>query len=263
MNKALAQAIRYIKWRFKAKSIYGIHSTFVYDLAERLRKKGASDRIKRYDHYVRKLKKSKTVIETVDFGAGADNGDYKTIMTEVGKLVKKRTHGFRQLHMLFRISEHLKPRTILEFGTAAGVSAIYLKKPVPNAKMVTMEGCASLANRAERTFKELHMHNVDIEIGNFDIILPEVLKKFETIDLIYFDGNHRYEPTINYFKQCLPYTNEESVFIFDDIYWSDEMSKAWETIKNDPRVTLTVDLYWFGLVFFKKNRQKQHIRLKI
>ncbi len=263
MGKLLGQAFRYLKWRAGAKSIYGIHSTFVYNLAERLRRKKVSSRCRRYDEYVKHLKKSKTVIETVDFGAGAQNGAYKTVMTEVGKLVRKRTHGFKQLHLLFRISDYFKPKTILEFGTAAGVSAVYLKKPVPNARMITMEGCASLANRAEKTFKDLHLHNVEIEVGNFDVILPDVLKGFETIDLIYFDGNHRKEPTLQYFEQCLPYAGEESVFIFDDIYWSDGMSAAWETIKNDPRVTLTVDLFWFGLVFFKKNRVKQNIRLKL
>jgi hypothetical protein len=40
--------------------------------------------------------------------------------------------------------------------------------------------------------------------------------------------------------------------VFDDIHWSEGMERAWEEIKRDPAVTLTIDIFFVGLVFFRK-----------
>ena len=39
------------------------------------------------------------------------------------------------------------------------------------------------------------------------------------------------------------------------------MERAWEAIKAHPDVTLTVDLFYIGLVFFRKKQPKQHFWL--
>ncbi len=261
--KKFVQIKNYLFWRLKAKSIFNVHSPFAYELLEFLRKKPVSHHCRRYDKYVSRLKRSKTVIDTVDFGTGAGNSEYKTKKMEVGKIVQQRSHKTKQLHILYRLSNYLRPNTILEFGTAVGVSAVYIKKSIPNSRMVTMEGCTALADRAKRTFKDLHVHNVEISIGNFDVILPDVLKSFDKLDMIFFDGNHREKPTLKYFDKCISLAHEDSVFIFDDIHWSTGMEKAWKTIQNDNRVTLTIDLYWFGLIFFKKGIVKQNMSVII
>jgi len=79
---------------------------------------------------------------------------------------------------------------------------------------------------------------------------------------VFFDGNHRKEPTLKYFKQCLKKTNDNSIFIFDDIYWSEEMESAWNEIKANPEVSITVDLFELGLVFFRKGIEKQDFVVK-
>ncbi len=68
--------------------------------------------------------------------------------------------------------------------------------------------------------------------------------------------------TLNYFYQCLEKANSNSVFIFDDIYWSKGMTEAWETIKAHPKVTVTLDLFQLGIVFFRTEQAKQHFVLK-
>jgi hypothetical protein len=82
------------------------------------------------------------------------------------------------------------------------------------------------------------------------------------VDFAFFDGNHRYEPTLRYFELCLAHRTDNSVFVFDDIHWSEEMERAWEAIKAHPDVTITVDLFYIGLVFFRKGRPKQHFWLR-
>ena len=50
---------------------------------------------------------------------------------------------------------------------------------------------------------------------------------------------------------ALKYKTNNSVFVFDDIYWSPQMTAAWQQIKKNNEVTLTIDTFYFGLVFFK------------
>jgi predicted O-methyltransferase YrrM len=80
-----------------------------------------------------------------------------------------------------------------------------------------------------------------------------LLLRVSNIDLLYIDGNHRYEPTIRYFEEAWPHLNEYSVVVFDDIHWSSEMEKAWHQVIKDPRITLSIDLFFIGLVFFRKD----------
>ncbi len=263
MKKKLEYIKRYLAWRLGAKQIGDIDNDFVFDLVSKLRRKRVSHHCLKYDRYISKLKKSKRVVETVDFGAGAGNKDYKTKKIEVGKLVRQRSHKPKQLHLLYRLAEYFVPKNILELGTAVGVSTVYLKKSIPDSRMVTVEGCQALAHRAKRVLKELRVYNTEVVVGNFDTVLPQVLKTFDRLDMVYFDGNHRKEPTLNYFNQCLPLANEDSVFIFDDIHWSQGMEEAWKEIQNDERVTLTLDLFWFGLVFFKKDIEKQNLSVVV
>ena len=84
----------------------------------------------------------------------------------------------------------------------------------------------------------------------------------ESIELIYFDGNHTYESTIEYFNICKENYTENTCFIFDDIYWSKGMTKAWDEICNDQDVLVSIDTFYFGICFFRKNQPKQHFILR-
>jgi hypothetical protein len=55
---------------------------------------------------------------------------------------------------------------------------------------------------------------------------------------------------------------ENTIFVFDDIYWSTEMKKAWDEISARPEVTISIDLYDLGIIFFRNNQEKQHFVLK-
>ena len=129
--------------------------------------------------------------------------------------------------------------------------------------MITIEGCPNTAAVAGLNFRALGLDNVQLEVGNFDDILPGILKSQTQLDFVYIDGNHRKDATLNYFEWCLPKVHENSMLIFDDIYWSEGMKEAWAEIKRHPQVTVTVDLFWIGLVFFKKGQARQDFKLKV
>jgi len=71
--------------------------------------------------------------------------------------------------------------------------------------------------------------------------------------MAFIDGNHRKAPTLDYFNKIMHKTNEYSCIVFDDIHWSREMEEAWEEIKRDDRVKLSIDLFFVGIVFFRKS----------
>jgi predicted O-methyltransferase YrrM len=124
-----------------------------------------------------------------------------------------------------------------------------------------MEGCMGLASVARKSFRKREI-NAIVEVGEFGAIIDHVLDSIESLDMVFFDGNHRKLATLEYFEKCAALANPHSVFIFDDIHWSDEMSSAWNRIKRDERVSITIDLYWVGLVFFRKGIEKQDFVLR-
>ena len=113
------------------------------------------------------------------------------------------------------------------------------------------------ARIAEKVFRENNVKNISQIVGNIDIELPKLLKNTETVDFVFFDGNHRKEPTLDYFRQCAAKANNDTIFVFDDIHWTKDMEQAWKQITNHPDVTATIDLFFQGIVFFRKEMQKQ------
>ncbi len=260
---AIALTTRYLKYRATAKSRFKTHSPFVFDLINHVfRNKEYYNDFAILDNYFDELKQKESAIETTDFGAGAGENDYKVYLKPLGKIVKERSHTKPRLHLLYNLMKYFRPETMLEFGTAAGVSSMYLKKGLPESRMVTMEGCPGLCAVARENFERMKLENITVSNGNFDVILPEVLKSFDKLDFVFFDGNHRKEPTLNYFNQCMEKAHENTLFVFDDIHWSKGMETAWNTIKADNRVSLTIDIFWFGMVFFKKGVVKQDFIIK-
>lgn len=145
-----------------------------------------------------------------------------------------------------------QPKTILELGTSLGISAAYLALGNPDAQIITLEGAANVASLARENLAEIGAANTKLVTGNFDYTLAEVIKKLDHIDLIFIDGNHRREPTERYFHQLLPLADNDTIMIFDDIHWSAEMELAWETISQHPSVTTSVDMFFIGIVFFRR-----------
>ncbi len=201
---------------------------------------------------------SKAKINCTDLGAGADNTSEKTISSIARNSIKSA----KEAQLLFRLANHFQPQQIIELGTSLGISTAYLASSNTKTKVVTIEGCSEIAELARQNFKHLKLKNIEQKVGNIDTVLPKVLDSLSKIDFVFFDGNHRKAATINYFNICLRKANESTVFIFDDIYWSAEMMEAWTEIKNNNRVTVTIDLFCMGLVFFRKEEAKQDFLIR-
>jgi len=256
--KKLIFIIRYLKYLLKSKTRYRIHSDFVFGFINNILrdKTNYSDFPKLWETR-NEFANSKDLIETVDFGSMAGDRVYRTNILTLKKIVNGRTHSKSRLELLYRLTKYYEPKNILEFGTAVGISSSYIKSGSPDSNMISMEGCANLAAIANARYDELEISNIELAVGNFDTNIDDVLSKFSTLDFVFFDGNHREEPTLRYYDLCSKYITANSIFVFDDIHWSTGMENAWNTIKKDSRVSVTIDLFWFGIVFFRKGIEKQ------
>ena len=252
---------RYLNYYRKADTIYQVHSPFVYEFAEQVleddRDFYAFDTVE----FLRNiLKQNKDSITITDFGAGSksNNGTQRT----VGQIAKNAASRPWQCQTLFRLINFYKPKTILEIGTSLGISTLYQAMAAQNSEFITMEGDPVIAKIAKHNFKEMKMNHIQMVQGNFDTTLLPTLEKIKQLDYIFIDGNHRLEPTVRYFETALKFAHKESVFVIDDIHWSAEMEAAWKKIKNHPQVTISVDLFHMGVVFFRKeNRLREHFIL--
>lgn len=255
---------RYIKYYLTASNGkgHGVHSPFVFDFITLI----LNDNRQFYAYAsIEQLRQSlltderELVIE--DFGAGSrvKKTNTRIIKNIARSALKPKKFG----QLLFRIVNYYAPETVLELGTSLGITTAYLASPKSTCAVTTMEGAHSVSDIAERNFNRLNLSNISMVRGNFDETLPVVVEELGKIDLAFIDGNHRYEPTVRYYHQILPAMHEYSVMIFDDIHWSKEMEQAWEEIKQDPAVMLSIDLFFIGLVFFRKEyKVKQHFTIR-
>lgn len=251
----------YFQFLFSSKNEHSLHSPFVFELYTKIiQAKTKFSIFEEIENLRKKLLKNRTIIEITDFGAGSRI--YKTNQREIRQIAKSAEKNPKFGKLLFRLIHHFKPSTILDLGTSLGITTIYESIAYDNSKIFTFEGCPATAEIAKHNFEELACKNIEIIVGNIDETLPQKLAQIQQIDFAFFDANHRYEPTIKYFEQCLEKVTEKSVFVFDDIHWSEEMHEAWQVIKNHPQVMISIDLFYVGLIFFRKNQPKQEFVLR-
>lgn len=257
------QVLSYLRFWLRSGNAHGLHSPFVFGLYTTVVRHdghfGAYDAV---EARRRELLQSKQVLTVRDLGAGSHSGAGR--QRRVADIARVAAKPPRLGQLLFRLVNHFQPRTILEVGTSLGLTTAYLAAAHSRHQVVTLEGCPATAALARETFAALHLPNVELREGNFDETLAPALTALPyPLDFAFFDGNHRYEPTLRYFGLCLAKAHENSVFVLDDIHWSAEMERAWEAIKAHPQVTLTVDLFYVGLVFFRRNQPRQHFSLRL
>lgn len=260
------EAKKYLQYQLKAKTGHSIHSPFVFKLyTEIIANKEKYYAYDELDQLRKKLLRDDTVIEVTDLGAGSKKLSRRRKVSEITKVsVIPRKYG----ELLFRLVNYFRPRAILELGTSLGLSALYMYKAAPKAELISVEGCPNTYQFAKAAIESFIGAPLPDEAsllahqGRGPVLRNARFEEFlvnemddRKFDFIYIDGNHTCEATINYFLTLLAHINENSVMIFDDIYWSPGMTKAWEEIKAHPSVTVTIDLFKLGIVFFRKEHK--------
>ena len=249
----------YIKFLFHSKNEHGLHSPFVFDLVT----KCFYDATKYQEYevlksYRKSLLENKNTIEVTDFGAGSRV--FKSNVREISKIAQTAGITPKNAELLFRIVRYFQPKSILEIGTSLGLATSALSLGNEKSKIITLEGCPNTQKQAQIQLQGQNSNFQNVEFVNtefssyFKVIHPSPI----THHLIYFDGNHSKKATLDYFEALLPTISNDSVWIFDDIHWSADMEEAWEIIKNHPKVSVTIDTFQWGIVFFRIEQEKEH-----
>lgn len=257
MNKELRFIYRYLKYFILSKTKYGIHSPFVYKfVSDVIYDQTEYSEYEKVNQIRKALLSNNNIIVIDDLGAGSrvSNTRKKTI----SKICRHSTLKKKYSELLFRVVKNFKPHNILELGTSLGLSTTYFSIANPSSKVFTIEGSEEIFKAANENFKKHGLENINSFKGSFNENLDYILSNLYSLDFVFFDGDHTYESTINYFEKCLVKSNSKSIFVFDDINWSKEMEQAWSYIKNKEEVSVTIDIFFMGFVFFDNSLSKQH-----
>ena len=249
---------QYIKYLLKSKNQYDVHSPFIYDFITKCLNANSINQ-KEILNFKKDLLANNEIITTHDLGAGSKI--FKSPNRKVSKIAKHAGISNKYAFLLNKILPYFEIKNVLELGTSLGISTASMKIGNPNIVIDTIEGCNETAKIAQQYFDKHQLNNINLIIDDFKTSIDNLVinKKY---DLVYFDGNHLQKPTLKYFNACLKNIHNNTIFIFDDIHWSKEMVNAWEIIKKEQKVTTTIDLFQWGIVFFRKELSKQHFIIR-
>lgn len=239
---------------------YRIHSPFLYKLVEEVvrGKKKIEQEIK-IEELRKSMAASREKIIKTDYGTGGKGNSYEI---PVKKIVSGSLTPARQARRLSRLASYMKAENILEIGTSLGLTSSYLAFSCPQGNLITLEGCPEVSRLARENFRKLGIENAELLEGPFSETLERALKKLGKADLVYIDGNHTKEALLEYFNLCMNYIHNNTVIVCDDIHSSREMEMAWEVIIQKPEVTVSLDFFSQGWIFFRKELSREHFRLR-
>jgi predicted O-methyltransferase YrrM len=229
---------------------HGIHSPFVYDLVSRVFRNNVNkDVVAGIEKIRRKMLSDKRIIQVRDLGSGSG---LRTNSRKVSEIAGHSPVPQKYGKLLSKMSAEFGKKTIIELGTSLGISTMYLSAFCPEATVLTIEGCPQTAAIARQNFSEAGFDKIEILEGSFDEILPVFSTMGITPDLIFIDGDHRKEPLLKYFNLLKELSGSKTVIIVDDINYSVEMEEAWSQLKLHPKVSVSIDIYRLGILFFRE-----------
>ncbi len=250
----------YIKYKFKAKDIKSINDDDLkgfYHLVFSQLNQIDDSKIKQL---VQQLKKDKTKIEITDFGAGSRlfKSNKRTIKSIVNSASTYGKHG----KFLAQMVKGYQANKVIELGTSLGIGASYMALENPEASIYSIEGCEKISEVAQKNINQLGLKNIYLFTGEFTKTLDDVIALSSKPKLVYIDGDHTYKSTINFFNYFKNLSTHKTILVFDDIYWSKGMHKAWNEIIKDESSKLTLDFFRMGVVFLNSSLDKKHFVLK-
>jgi predicted O-methyltransferase YrrM len=240
---------------------HGIHSPFIFKFITKVFRNKISREVVLNIEGIRKMMLSDLrVIKVTDYGSGS--GRKGGAVRKVSDIVKKSSIPRKYGRLLSNLAAEYGRDCVIELGTSVGISAMYLASGAPTAVVHTIEGCPEVSVISEENFRRGGFSNIRLYTGTFTDVLGMFEKLKMAPGLVYIDGDHRKESVLNYFEKLYRMSDERSVFVFDDIHSSSAMGEAWGAIVSDSRVTLSIDLFRMGLVFFRKGLTPSGYRIR-
>lgn len=236
----------YFKFLTKASNQHGVHSPFVYNLVTQcFYKKTAADLWNLF-LISKQFLNTKTIRKVTNLHS----------ISETVRISPKKVKLF------IRLIAYFKPKNILEIGTSMGLGTAAIHIGNKNSSIISMESCPQRGKIVQELFKKNNFNTIHIVHGNWNENLSKVLKN-QQFDFIYFNKHQTKKETLQCFNSCLNSINNDAIWVFNDIYKTREIQEAWTEIKNHPKVRVTVDVFFLGIIFFRKEQAKEHFKIRV
>ena len=257
-NYVLLNIVSYCKFLYKSKNRHGVHSPFVYELVTKcFNDSECKSEYKLLKAYQKILYKNLGK-ELVDVSEEVENN---TI--QLPKIAKISGMSSKNAELLFRIIQYFQPQNVLDVGSSLGFAAVSIALANPSAKVVKVEEYAETAKQFFLQTQKFNLQNVHVITSEFINYCKYLGNNPTPFDLIFFDGKHACEATFAYFDMLFPTVSEHTFWIFNNIHCSSSNKKVWEFIKSHPKVTITIDTFQFGIVFFRTVQAKENFVIRV
>lgn len=242
----LYRSIRYRKG-------FGVHSPFVYNLITKV----IEERCGYYSFYDIELLRKQLLFreERLTYPDRQKRGRMKS--RTIGEIVKREAIKPRHGALLFRLVNYFKSVRILQLGPTMGLSTLYLTSYASHLQCVALENVSEFATIARQVFDKAARNPIDLRVGDYQTLLPEALRDMKQVDCVFFNTLYELYDNFRLFEACLDYVHNDTFFVFEGIRANSQMRKFWQDVCASPDVTVTLDLYSLGIVFFNKKLHKR------
>ncbi len=249
-----------LNFLLKSSNQHGIHSPFVYDLITKcFYDKTPFSAYHNLKALRNKLIYNQDLVKVKHYSEASKV--FQSNHQKISTIVKGEGSSYKKQKQLYRITNYFKPKNVLELGTSVGLGSAAMAIASNNSIIKTVEVNKNISDIAKKVFKSYQLKNIQIDTSSFKDFFKK--SNYENLDLVYLDGTCDKESTIENFNSLLKYSHNESVFIINNIYWSKEMTEAWNIIKKQKEITVSIDTFYWGFLFFRKEQPKQHFTIRL
>lgn len=233
---------------------YGVHSPFVFNLITKVIEEGCPY----YSFYDIELVRKQLLFREgcIIYPDRKQKG--KLRQRSIGEIVEREAIKPKHGALLFRLTNYFKPQNILQLGPAMGLSTLYLTSYATGLRCIALENVSEFVPIARIAFEKAAKNPVDLRTGNYRELLPRAFEDMGKVDLVFFNTTYEQQNNALLFQECMKHIHDDTIFVFEGIKTSRRMRAFWTEVCARPDVTVTIDLYSMGIVFFNPKLHKRN-----
>jgi len=200
-------------------------------------------------------------VERLDLGAGSRRRTRGESGVRVADLARRSLTPKADLEAFCRWLQLVAPvgrrGRFLELGTSLGLTSAGVA--MLGWEVQTWEGCPKTLELANTAWKELGLSGkIDDREGDFRILVNQ-LKRGEEFDVVFLDGLHEEQATLDLASALEP--RVRTCLVVDDISWSPGMNRAWNALQDEPAWRVSFTWRGRGFLFKAPHMARERFRL--
>jgi predicted O-methyltransferase YrrM len=232
MPGILKGTILYRKLRYRKG--YGVHSPFVYDLITKV------------------IEEKMPYYAFEKIRAGVQNFEPKP--------PKERICFHKYGALLFRLVNFFKCEFVLQVGSPEGIISLYPASAHSGCECLVLENDQTSFRKTKVLAEKAGLSNLQVECTDYLKRIEDLFRQNKRFDLI-FINIPGYDNCPDILNLCISESKKECIFVVSGIRDNSKMKKLWKNIIQNHQVSVSIDLYSWGIFFLKNNIYKQHYKV--